>query len=194
MKGLTLSPSNGYNGGAFAIHGQSLRFFALIAFRQAQDAETGRMNVRDGKFPSGRTPVDSQVAEEMAQAHGKLHVAFARVENALGEDDLDTAKLRMTGLLDLVRDHFLQEEALAIRAGLTTDAAGRVLHETYMERARLLLERIEGARCAEARTDLENRLVLLLSDLVENDLRLQRSLKRPSGPANANTPPGSIGS
>lgn len=128
------------------------------------------------------------MSEEMAQAHGKLHAAFARVERALGADDLDSAKARMTGLLDLVRDHFLQEESLAIRAGLTTDAAGQVLHETFLDRARLVLQRIEQARCPEARTDLENRLVLLLSDMVENDLRLQRSLKRPSGPANTNTP------
>ena len=146
------------------------------------------MDVKDGNFPGRHDSVDAQVAEEMAQAHGKLRTAFARVERALDADDLQGAKDRMAGLLDLVRDHFLHEETLAIRAGLSTDAAGRVLHQTYLERAEVLLERIEQARCAEARTDLENRLVLLLSDLVENALRLQRRIKRPAGPANANTP------
>lgn len=137
--------------------------------------------------PKGGKSPSQAIAREMARAHGKLRAAFDQVEAALGGDDLADAKARMAGLLDLVREHFFAEEALAMRAGLSTDAAGRVLHDAFVERAYLLLERIGSAKDEDARTDVESRLVMLLSDVVENDLRLQRRVRRGAGaPANSN--------
>ena len=124
------------------------------------------------------------VAEESVLAHRSLSAQLERIELALGRGDLQHSAQLLNELIHQIRDHFINEESIALGIGLSSAAGGRLLHDAFVERARYL-----KARCLDSAAESENTdfshiigqdLVLLLSDLVENDLRLERSINKVS--------------
>lgn len=132
-------------------------------------------------MPSRVIKPASLVSEQMAQAsefsHPALRAQMERIENALDSGDLKKGAHMMSDLITQAREHFATEEAIAVGAGLSSNAGGRLQHDSFVERARSL-----KARClnAPANTDFNDSLtadlVMLLSDLVENDVRVEKSV------------------
>ncbi|HEY9163252.1 MAG TPA: hypothetical protein VIN57_01485 [Magnetovibrio sp.] len=128
--------------------------------------------------PSDTPPSAVQIAEETAESHRELRAHFERIEQALAAGDLHLGARLLNDLIDLARQHFDNEERIAEQAGLVPGARGRWMHDALMERARRL-----KARClnSPANTDLrhimETELVVLLSDLVESDLRIAQRVE-----------------
>ena len=121
------------------------------------------------------------VAEELALAHQGLHAQLERIEEALGRGDLRHSAQLLNELIGQAREHFINEESIALGAGLSSAGSGRLLHDAFVERARNL-----KARCLNSPANINfndaigQGLVLLLSDLVENDLRIERSINKVS--------------
>lgn len=145
-----------------------------------------RTGDRNGPSP-GPSP-QAQAADEAALAHHGLRHLFERIEHALRDDDLASAARLLGDLIEQARAHFITEECIALGAG-RSEAAGKLTHDAFLERARRLqtnCQRGAGSDNARqpgpSRTDLQAGLVILLSDLVESDLRLQSRLDvKPEG-------------
>lgn len=131
----------------------------------------------------------AQASTEAARAHHGLRRLLERIEHALRGEDLDSAARLLGDLIDRAREHFVTEEHIALDAG-RSEAAGKLTHDAFLERARRLQTDCRrgagdgGARQgASLRAELQAGLVMLLSDLVESDLRLQSRLDgKPEGP------------
>ena len=134
-----------------------------------------------GSAPS-ELPVARLVAEESAFAHRGLRMQFERIEAALSGGDLQRSARLLGELIGQAREHFTHEESIALGAGYSSNAGGRLLHDAFVERAGNL-----KARCLNSpdngyyRQVIGQELVLLLSDLVEHDLRIQRSFSNTNG-------------
>lgn len=124
------------------------------------------------------------VAEESELAHRSLSAQLERIELALNHGDFHHSAQLLNELIHQIRDHFISEESIALGAGLSSAAGGRLLHDAFVDRARHL-----RARCLDSSTGVGNadfshiigqELVLLLSDLVESDLRIERSISKVS--------------
>ena len=132
-------------------------------------------------MPSRVIKPASLVSEQMAQAsefsHPALRAQMERIENALDSGDLKKGAHMMSELIAQAREHFTTEEGIAVGAGLSSNVGGRLQHDSFVERARSL-----KARClnAPANTDfnitLTADLVMLLSDLLENDARVEKNV------------------
>ncbi|MCR4378808.1 MAG: hypothetical protein NUV50_12040 [Rhodospirillales bacterium] len=124
------------------------------------------------------------VAEESVLAHRSLSAQLERIELALGRDDLQHSAHLLNELIHQIRDHFISEESIALGVGLSSVAGGRLLHDAFVERARYLKARCLDSSAGVGNADFSDvigqELVLLLSDLVENDLRLERSINKVS--------------
>ena len=121
--------------------------------------------------------VAAQIAEESALAHHGLRVQFERIERALKDGDLHKGAHLLNDLIDQAREHFTNEESIALGAGLTSSVGGRLLHDIFMERARRLKERYFNRPAnTDFSHDIEAKLVVLLSDLVESDLRIEQRI------------------
>lgn len=120
----------------------------------------------------------SRAAEEAQAAHRDLHEQFARIEGALADGDLPRGAQLLADLINQAREHFINEENIALSAGLTTSAADRMKHDLLMERARTLKARcLNSPANTDFRNNMEGELVVLLSDLVESDLRVAHRLE-----------------
>lgn len=130
----------------------------------------------------------AQVTTETELAHHGLRHLFERIEHALRDDDLASAARLLGDLIEQAREHFIIEERIALGAG-RSEAAGKLAHDAFLERARRLQTNCrQGAgndsarQPGPSRADLQAGLVMLLSDLVESDLRLQSRLDgKPEG-------------
>lgn len=124
------------------------------------------------------------VAEESVLAHRSLSAQLERIELALERDDLQHSAQLLNELIHQLRDHFISEESIALGVGLSSAAGGRLLHDAFVERARHLKARCLDSSAGSGNIDFNyvigQELVLLLSDLVENDLRLERSINKVS--------------
>ena len=122
-----------------------------------------------------------RVSEQMAQAaafsHPTLRAQMERIENTLANGDLKRATLMLSDLIAQAREHFTAEETIAIGAGLSPNAGGKLQHDSFIERARSLKARCLNAPAnTDFNTTLAADLVLLLSDLVESDVRVEKNV------------------
>lgn len=137
-----------------------------------------------GTTPRNQNPGAALVAQEAELAHRALRAHFERIEQALRQGDLKRGAHLLSELIAQAREHFLNEENIAEGAGLAPSAGGRMLHDALIARAHSL-----KARClnSPANTDLnhniETELVVLLSDLVESDLRIEHRVNEVPEPA-----------
>lgn len=121
--------------------------------------------------------VSKQMAQASAFSHPALRAQMERIEATLNSGDLKRATLMLSDLINQAREHFNAEESIALGAGLSSNTGGRIQHNSFIERARSL-----KARCLNtpANTDfntiLATDLVMLLSDLVESDVRVEKSV------------------
>lgn len=124
---------------------------------------------------ASQTGVAKRIAEEAATAHRELRAHFDRIEQALGANDLHLGAQLLSELIEQARQHFINEENIATQAGLAPGAGGRLMHDALMERARRLKTRcLNSPANTDLRHTIEAELVVLLSDLVESDLRIAR--------------------
>lgn len=122
-----------------------------------------------------------RVSEQLAQAsefsHPALRAQMERIENTLASGDLKRATLMLSELIAQAREHFTTEESIAVGAGLSSNTGGKLQHDSFIERARSLKARCLNAPAStDFNTTLAADLVLLLSDLVESDVRIERSV------------------
>lgn len=123
--------------------------------------------------PKDEPPVAALIAEQTASAHRELRTHFERIEQALRAGDLQVGAQLLNDLIDQARQHFLREERTAQEAGIAPVACGRWMHDALMERARRLKARcLNSPTNTDMRHTIETELVMLLSDLVESDLRI----------------------
>lgn len=127
--------------------------------------------------PRDKHAVAARVAEQSASAHRDMRVHFERIEHALNGGDLHKSAHLLNDLIAQVREHFINEEGIVLGAGLTSSAGGRVLHDAFLERARVLKARcLNSPANTDLHQDIEAELVVLLSDLVESDLRIEHRI------------------
>lgn len=123
------------------------------------------------------SPASEQLAQASEFSHAALRAQMEHIEKTLGCGDLKRATLMLSELIDQAREHFTAEENIAVGVGLSSNTGGKLQHDSFIERARSL-----KARClnAPANTDfntiLADDLVLLLSDLVESDVRIEKNV------------------
>lgn len=114
-----------------------------------------------------------RVAVQQQSAHRDLHAQFAHIESALNSGELQRGAHLLSDLIDQARAHFINEEAITLSAGLTPGDGERLLHDVFMERARKLKARcLNSPANSDFKRAVESELVVLLSDLVESDLRV----------------------
>jgi len=118
--------------------------------------------------------LSEQVAEESAMAHRNMRRYFESIERAVEADQFDEGAKLLSELISVARDHFTTEESIASAGGKPRSAGGRLLHSTFVSRARALQDRCQSTTASQdVREGICNELVMLLSDMVENDLRIQ---------------------
>lgn len=122
-------------------------------------------------------PLSAQVAKESAMAHRSMRRYFESIERAVEADQFDEGAKLLSELINVARDHFTTEETIASAGGKPRSAGGRLLHSTFVSRARALQERCLTTTATEGvREGICNELVMLLSDMVESDLRIQKRI------------------
>lgn len=130
-----------------------------------------------------------RVAEEMALAHRGLRAQFERIEQAVSKGDMRLGARLLNDLIGQARDHFINNEAIALGMGLSTATGGRLMRDAFVQRASRLMTRClrnpanaNDANIDDANTkgqaEIKDTLALLLSDLVESDLRIEQSISR----------------
>jgi len=133
------------------------------------------MNATDKK--TDESPLSEQVAEESAMAHRNMRRYFESIERAVEADQFDEGAKLLSELIRVARDHFTTEETIANAGGKPRSAGGRLLHSTFVSRARALQQRCLTTTATQGvREGICNELVMLLSDMVESDLRIQRRI------------------
>lgn len=121
----------------------------------------------DDQKPGAQQSPEQHVADETAMAHGRLRVQFERIEQALQRGELQKGAHLLSDLIAQTREHFLKTEATAPGAGQGPS------HDVMMERARRLKARcLNSPDNADMQHNIGSELVLLLSDLVESDIRI----------------------
>lgn len=119
--------------------------------------------------------LSEKVAEESAMAHRNMRRYFESIEHAIEANQFDEGAKLLSELIKVARDHFTTEESIVRAGGKTRSAGGRLLHTTFVSRARVLQERCQTTSVsANSREGICNELVMLLSDMVESDLRIER--------------------
>ena len=122
-------------------------------------------------------PLSEQVAEESAMAHRNMRRYFESIERAIEADHFEEGAKLLSELINVARDHFTTEESIASAGGKPRSAGGRLLHTTFVSRARSLQERCESTAATPSnRETICTELVMLLCDMVESDLRIQRRI------------------
>ncbi len=117
------------------------------------------------------------VAKQAELAHRSMRAQFDRVERALQSGDLRRTAYLLSELIAQAREHFINEENIASGAGLPPSAGGRVLHDALLERAgRLKARCLNSPANTDFRHNIATELVVLLSDLVESDLRVEHRI------------------
>ena len=117
------------------------------------------------------------VAEVSAMAHRNMRRYFESIERAIKDDKFAEGAKLLSELISVARDHFTTEESIARAGGKPRSAGGRLLHTTFISRARALQERCEStAATPNSRETICNELVMLLCDMVESDLRIQKRI------------------
>lgn len=121
--------------------------------------------------------LSEQVAEESAMAHRNMRRYFESIERAIESDNFEDGAKLLSELIRVARDHFTTKESIARAGGKSHSAGGRLLHTTFVSRARSLQERCESTAASPInRENICNELVMLLCDIVESDLRIQRRI------------------
>jgi hemerythrin len=133
--------------------------------------------------PKDEPQAAAMIAEQTASAHRELRTHFERIEQALSVGDLQLGAQLLNDLIDQARHHFLREERIAQEAGIAPGACGRWMHDALMERARRLKARcLNSPVNTDLRHTIEAELVVLLSDLVESDLRIAQRVDAAANP------------
>jgi len=136
------------------------------------------MNAKhDDTSDTGDVVLSEQVAAESAMAHRNMRRYFESIERAIETDKFAEGAKLLSELINVARDHFTTEESIARAGGKPRSAGGRLLHTTFVSRARALKERCEStAASPSSREAICNELVMLLCDIVESDLRIQKRI------------------
>ncbi len=143
-------------------------------------------NKHDDTSDTGDVVLSQQVAAESAMAHRNMRRYFESIERAIEDDKFAEGAKLLSELISVARDHFTTEESIARAGGKPRSAGGRLLHTTFISRARALQERCEStAVSSNSRETICNELVMLLCDIVESDLRIQKRIDDCPGLPNA---------
>ena len=144
-------------------------------------------NKHDDTSDTGDVVLSQQVAAESAMAHRNMRRYFESIERAIEDDKFAEGAKLLSELINIARDHFTTEESIVRTGGKNTrNASGRLLHTTFVSRARALQERCEStAASPSSRETICNELVMLLCDIVESDLRIQKRIDDCPGLPNA---------
>jgi len=117
-------------------------------------------------------PLGAEVEAQSSGAHQSLRQLLHRIESAIDSNHFEDGARLLSELIEAVREHFHDEEAIALGAGLSRGAAGRLVHDALIDRARILQARCQNSQPNTPVGDIRNELVVLLSDMVESDIRI----------------------
>lgn len=110
-------------------------------------------------------------------SHRNLRQLFHQTERAIADNAFDQAAALLGELIEAARGHFRTTEEIAYHAGLTEKMAGWPMHNALLDRARILQARCQNDQKGACISMIRNELVVLLSDMVEYDIRFANEVE-----------------
>lgn len=110
-------------------------------------------------------------------SHRNLRQLFHQTERAIADNAFDQAAALLGELIEAARGHFRTTEEIAYHAGLTEETAGWPMHNALLDRARILQARCQNDQKGACISMIRNELVVLLSDMVEYDIRFANEVE-----------------
>lgn len=141
-------------------------------FGHGYDPEQGREQGRELGRELGRE------AEAQAKStHRSLRQLFHQTERAITDNAFEQAAAYLGELIEAVRGHFRTTEDIAFQAGMTDETVGWPMHNALLDRARILQARCRNGQKGSGVSLIRNELVVLLSDMVEYDIRFANEVE-----------------
>lgn len=109
--------------------------------------------------------------------HRSLRHLFQQTEHAIANNAFEQGAAYLDELIDAARGHFRANEDIAQQAGLNERTGGWPPHSDLLDRARILQARCRNAQKGASVSLIRNELVVLLSDLVECDIRFANEVE-----------------
>ncbi|OEJ66525.1 hypothetical protein BEN30_12115 [Magnetovibrio blakemorei] len=109
--------------------------------------------------------------------HRNLRQLFHKTERAIADNAFQQAAAHLGELIDAARGHFRTTEEIAFHAGMTEETAGWPMHNALLDRARILQARCQNDQKGTCISMIRNELVVLLSDMVEYDIRFANEVE-----------------